>query len=43
MPAGCQHLAATSPRLLSIEGTAPVIGKTLFDVLLPVAASRAHH
>ena len=30
-------------RLLSIEGTAPVIGKTLFDVLLPVAASRAHH
>jgi methylated-DNA-[protein]-cysteine S-methyltransferase len=30
-------------RLLSIEGTAPVIGKTLFDVLLPVAAPRPHH
>jgi methylated-DNA-[protein]-cysteine S-methyltransferase len=29
-------------RLLSIEGTAPVIGKTLFDVLLPVAAPRSH-
>lgn len=29
--------------LLSIEGTAPVIGKTLFDVLLPVAASRPHN
>ena len=27
-------------RLLSIEGTAPVIGTTLFDVLLPVAAQR---
>jgi methylated-DNA-[protein]-cysteine S-methyltransferase len=30
-------------RLLSIEGTAPVVGKTLFDVLLPVAASRPHN
>lgn len=30
-------------RLLSIEGTAPMIGKTLFDVLLPVAAPRPHH
>lgn len=30
-------------RLLSIEGTAPSIGKTLFDVLLPVAAPRPHH
>jgi methylated-DNA-[protein]-cysteine S-methyltransferase len=29
-------------RLLSIEGTAPMIGKTLFDVLLPVAAPRPH-
>lgn len=27
-------------RLLSIEGTEPVIGKSLFDVLLPVAAPR---
>jgi len=30
-------------RLLSIEGTAPLIGKTLFDVLLPVAAPRPHN
>ncbi|HLG84385.1 MAG TPA: methylated-DNA--[protein]-cysteine S-methyltransferase [Bradyrhizobium sp.] len=30
-------------RLLSIEGTAPTIGTTLFDVLLPVAAPRSHH
>jgi methylated-DNA-[protein]-cysteine S-methyltransferase len=30
-------------RLLSIEGTAPVIGTTLFDVLLPVAAPRPHN
>ena len=29
-------------RLLSIEGTAPMIGKTLFDVLLPVAAPGPH-
>ena len=29
--------------LLSIEGTAPLIGKTLFDVLLPVAAPRPHN
>jgi methylated-DNA-[protein]-cysteine S-methyltransferase len=30
-------------RLLSIEGTAPMIGKTLLDVRLPVAAPRPHH
>ena len=29
-------------RMLSIDGTAPVIGKTLFDVLLPVAAPRPY-
>jgi len=28
---------------LRITGAAPVIGKTLFDVLLPVAAPRSHH
>jgi methylated-DNA-[protein]-cysteine S-methyltransferase len=30
-------------RLLSLEGTAQVVGKTLFDVLLPVAAPRPHN
>jgi methylated-DNA-[protein]-cysteine S-methyltransferase len=30
-------------RLLSIEGASPTSGKTLFDVLLPVAPPRAHH
>ncbi len=30
-------------RLLSIEGAAPGLGKTLFDVLLPVAAPRLHN
>jgi len=30
-------------RLLSIEGAHPTAGKTLFDVLLPVAPPRAHH
>jgi methylated-DNA-[protein]-cysteine S-methyltransferase len=30
-------------RLLSLEGTCPVMGKTLFDVLLPVAAPRPHN
>jgi methylated-DNA-[protein]-cysteine S-methyltransferase len=30
-------------RLLSIEGTPPSVGKTLFDALLPVAAPRPHH
>lgn len=29
--------------LLSIEGTRPAAGKTLFDVLLPVAAPRPHN
>lgn len=29
--------------LLSIEGTHPVVGKTLFDVLLPVAPPRPHN
>lgn len=29
--------------LLSIEGTHPVAGKTLFDVLLPVAAQHPHN
>jgi methylated-DNA-[protein]-cysteine S-methyltransferase len=29
--------------LLSIEGTRPLTGKTLFDVLLPVAAPRPHN
>ncbi|MGH6709480.1 MAG: methylated-DNA--[protein]-cysteine S-methyltransferase [Bradyrhizobium sp.] len=30
-------------RLLSIEGTRPTAGKTLFDVLLPVAPPRPHN
>jgi methylated-DNA-[protein]-cysteine S-methyltransferase len=29
-------------RLLSIEGAQPTTGKTLFDVLLPVAPPRPH-
>lgn len=29
--------------LLSLEGTRPVVGKTLFDVLLPVAPPRPHN
>jgi methylated-DNA-[protein]-cysteine S-methyltransferase len=29
--------------LLSVEGTHPVSGKTLFDVLLPVAPPRPHN
>jgi methylated-DNA-[protein]-cysteine S-methyltransferase len=32
--------AISKRRLLSIEGTRPTAGKTLFDVLLPVAPSR---
>jgi len=35
-----QHLRAPP---LSIAATAPAIGKTLFDVLLPVAAPRLHN
>jgi methylated-DNA-[protein]-cysteine S-methyltransferase len=30
-------------RLLSLEGTAPAVGKTLFDVLLPVVRPRPHN
>jgi methylated-DNA-[protein]-cysteine S-methyltransferase len=30
-------------RLLSLEGTAPAVGKTLFDVLLPVVLPRPHN
>lgn len=29
--------------LLSLEGTRPIASRTLFDVLLPVAAPRSHH
>ena len=35
--------AISKRRLLSIEGTHPTSSKTLFDVLLPVAPSRAHN
>ena len=34
--------AISKRRLLSIEGTHPTAGKTLFDVLLPVAPPRPH-
>jgi methylated-DNA-[protein]-cysteine S-methyltransferase len=34
--------AISKRRLLSLEGTSPSSGKTLFDVLLPVAPPRAH-
>ena len=34
--------AISKRRLLSIEGTHPAAGKTLFDVLLPVAPPRPH-
>ena len=34
--------AISKRRLLSIEGASPTTSKTLFDVLLPVAPSRAH-
>src|SRR5580765_7844582 len=34
--------AISKRRLLSIEGTRPTAGKTLFDVLLPVAPPRPH-
>jgi methylated-DNA-[protein]-cysteine S-methyltransferase len=34
--------AVSKRRLLSIEGTQPTSGKTLFDMLLPVAPPRAH-
>jgi methylated-DNA-[protein]-cysteine S-methyltransferase len=34
--------AVSKRRLLSIEGTHPAAGKTLFDVLLPVAPQRPH-
>jgi len=41
--AGSPHGGAISKRrLLSIEGASPTSGKTLFDVLLPVAPPRAH-
>ena len=35
--------AISKRRLLSIEGTRPTAGKTLFDVLLPVAPPRPHN
>jgi len=35
--------AISKRRLLSIEGTKTTAGKTLFDVLLPVAPPRAHN
>jgi len=34
--------AISKRRLLSIEGARPTVGKTLFEVLLPVAPPRAH-
>jgi methylated-DNA-[protein]-cysteine S-methyltransferase len=37
-----RHGAISKRRLLSIEGTSRMPGKTLFDVLLPVAPPRPH-
>ncbi len=34
--------AISKRRVLSIEGGSPTLSKTLFEVLLPVAPTRAH-
>src|SRR5262249_13851620 len=35
--------AISKRHLLSVEGTHPIAGRPLFDVLLPVAPPRPHH